>query len=314
MKKKYLIILVLLIVSILYLFQGLDSDTFSFFIGKRFSKLILMILVGTTIGISSVIFQTITNNRILTPGVLGVDSIYMFFNLLLLYFAKDLSIFSTHYYLYFFFVTILTLGSSFILYKIIFGKENRRVDEIILIGVVFGTLLKGISSFFQIMLDPNQFSLLQDLSFASINNTDVNLIYLTAPILIAICFIVVKQFHVLDIMLLGKDQSINLGIDYDKKVKLLFCIVITLTSITTALIGPLVFFGVAIVNIAREIVISYRHKELVLFTSILGTFILILGQFIIERLLNMAVPIGVLIGFFSGIYFFILLIKENKNV
>ena len=56
MKKKYLIILVLLIVSILYLFQGLDSDTFSFFIGKRFSKLILMILVGTTIGISSVIF------------------------------------------------------------------------------------------------------------------------------------------------------------------------------------------------------------------------------------------------------------------
>ena len=76
----------------------------------------------------------------------------------------------------------------------------------------------------------------------------------------------------------------------------------------------MVFFGVAIVNIAREIVINYKHKELVLFTSILGTFILILGQFIIERLLNMAVPIGVLIGFFSGIYFFILLIKENKNV
>lgn len=314
MKKKYLIILGLLIFSILYLFQGLDKDTFSFFIGKRASKLILMILVGTTIGISAVLFQTITNNRILTPGVLGVDSIYMFFNLLLLYIAKDLSIFATHYYLYFFFITALTLGSSYTLYKAIFEKENRKIDEIILIGVVFGTLLKGISSFLQIMLDPNQFSLLQDLSFASINNTDVRLIYITAPILIIICFIVIREFHVLDIMLLGKDQSINLGIDYDKKVKLLFFIVIALTSITTALIGPLVFFGVAIVNIAREMVTSYKHKELVLFTSILGTFILILGQFLIERILDMAVPIGVLIGFFSGIYFFILLIKENKNV
>ena len=314
MKKKYLIILGLLIFSILYLFQGLDKDTFSFFIGKRASKLILMILVGTTIGISAVLFQTITNNRILTPGVLGVDSIYMFFNLLLLYIAKDLSIFATHYYLYFFFITGLTLGSSYALYKAIFGKENRKIDEIILIGVVFGTLLKGISSFLQIMLDPNQFSLLQDLSFASINNTDVRLIYITAPILIIICFVVIREFHVLDIMLLGKDQSINLGIDYDKKVKLLFFIVIALTSITTALIGPLVFFGVAIVNIAREMVTSYKHKELVLFTSILGTFILILGQFLIERILDMAVPIGVLIGFFSGIYFFILLIKENKNV
>lgn len=314
MKKKYLIILGLLIFSILYLFQGLDKDTFSFFIGKRASKLILMILVGTTIGISAVLFQTITNNRILTPGVLGVDSIYMFFNLLLLYISKDLSIFATHYYLYFFFITALTLGSSYVLYKAIFGKENRKIDEIILIGVVFGTLLKGISSFLQIMLDPNQFSLLQDLSFASINNTDVRLIYITAPILIIICFIVIREFHVLDIMLLGKDQSINLGIDYDKKVKLLFFIVIALTSITTALIGPLVFFGVAIVNIAREMVTSYKHKELVLFTSILGTFILILGQFLIERILDMAVPIGVLIGFFSGIYFFILLIKENKNV
>ena len=257
MKKKYLIILGLLIFSILYLFQGLDKDTFSFFIGKRTSKLILMILVGTTIGISAVLFQTITNNRILTPGVLGVDSIYMFFNLLLLYIAKDLSIFATHYYLYFFFITALTLGSSYVLYKAIFGKENRKIDEIILIGVVFGTLLKGISSFLQIMLDPNQFSLLQDLSFASINNTDVRLIYITAPILIIICFVVIREFHVLDIMLLGKDQSINLGIDYDKKVKLLFFIVIALTSITTALIGPLVFFGVAIVNIAREMVTSY---------------------------------------------------------
>ncbi len=314
MKKKYLIILGLLIFSILYLFQGLDKDTFSFFIGKRASKLILMVLVGTTIGIAAVLFQTITNNRILTPGVLGVDSIYMFFNLLLLYVAKDLSIFATHYYLYFFSVTALTLGSSYVLYKAIFGKENRKIDEIILIGVVFGTLLKGISSFLQIMLDPNQFSLLQDLSFASINNTDVRLIYITAPILMLICFVVIREFHVLDIMLLGKDQSINLGIDYDKKVKLLFFIVIALTSITTALIGPLVFFGVAIVNIAREMVTSYKHKELVLFTSILGTFILILGQFIIERILDMAVPIGVLIGFFSGIYFFILLIKENKNV
>lgn len=314
MKKKYIIILGLLIFSILYIFQGLDQETFFFFIGKRVSKLILMILVGTTIGISSVLFQTITNNRILTPGVLGVDSIYMFFNLLLLYIAKDLRIFATHYYLYFFFVTILTLGSSYVLYKAIFGRENRKIDEIILIGIVFGTLLKGVSSFFQIMLDPNQFSLLQDLSFASINNTDVRLIYITAPILIFICFVVIREFHVLDIMLLGKDQSINLGIDYDKKIKLLFFIVIALTSITTALIGPLVFFGVAIVNIAREMVTSYRHKELVLFTSILGTFILILGQTIIERILDMSVPIGVLIGFFSGIYFFILLIKENKNV
>lgn len=200
------------------------------------------------------------------------------------------------------------------LYKVIFEKENKKIDEIILIGVVFGTLLKGISSFLQIMLDPNQFSLLQDLSFASINNTDINLIYLTAPILIIICFVVVKQFHVLDIMLLGKDQSVNLGIDYDKKVRLLFFIVITLTSITTALIGPLVFFGVAIVNIAREIVTSYKHKELVFFTSTFGILILVLGQFLLERLLNMTVPIGVLIGFFSGIYFFILLIKENKNV
>ena len=78
MKKKYLIILVLLIVSILYLFQGLDSDTFSFFIGKRFSKLILMILVGTTIGISSVIFRKKTSFILSVATTTAYDSAISF--------------------------------------------------------------------------------------------------------------------------------------------------------------------------------------------------------------------------------------------
>lgn len=314
MKKKYLIILALIIFSFLYLFQGLDKEIFSFFIGKRISKLILMILVGTTIGISAVLFQTITNNRILTPGVLGIDAIYMFFNILILFFVKNFTVFISNPYVYFISATAFTLGSSFILYRLIFGKENKKIDEIILIGIVFGTLLRGASSFLQVLLDPNNFSIIQDLSFASINNTNVSLIYLSAPILVIIIFVIIKELHVLDIMLLGKDQSINLGIDYNKKVKFMFFIVVSLSSITTALIGPMAFFGVATANIARELVTSYKHKELIFFTSIFGIMILVLAQLLLERVFNMAVPIGVLIGFFSGIYFFMILIKENKNV
>lgn len=88
-KKIYFLSILLLILITLFLIIGLNSKNWQYALSRRIPKIIATILTGSAIAFSSMVFQTITNNSILTPSVLGLDSLYMFFKLLL-YLSLDL--------------------------------------------------------------------------------------------------------------------------------------------------------------------------------------------------------------------------------
>lgn len=77
-KKIMLLIAVTLLISMLYLFVGIDFEIFEYQFSSRLRKFILIILVGAAIATSVVIFQSITNNRLLTPSIMGLDAVYLF--------------------------------------------------------------------------------------------------------------------------------------------------------------------------------------------------------------------------------------------
>ena len=60
----------------LYLFQGLNGS-FDYALPRRGIKVLAMAITGVAIAYSTVIFQTITHNRILTPSIMGLDSLYL---------------------------------------------------------------------------------------------------------------------------------------------------------------------------------------------------------------------------------------------
>lgn len=309
-----LIISLVSIVSILYLFWGLNQENYYFFIKRRIPKLIVMYLLSIGIGTGTIVFQTVTQNRILTPGILGIGSMYSFFNAFMIYlFSMDSIIFSNPYLSFISSCGFTIFGTLFI-HKLIFSNEKFGIDQIILIGMIVGILLGSFTSLFQVILDPNEFSMLQDLSFASINNANNDLIYLAIPLIGFIIIYLIKLSNELDVLSLGRDHSINLGIDYDKVTKKMLLIVAIIISITTSLVGPMAFLGLITVNLAREICKTIKHTELITFTSLIGILILLFSQFVIEKFLNMIMPVGVLISFIGGFYFIILLIKESKNV
>lgn len=76
-KKIMLLIAVTLLISMLYLFVGIDIEIFEYQFSSRLRKFILIILVGAAIATSVVIFQAITNNRLLTPSIMGLDAVYL---------------------------------------------------------------------------------------------------------------------------------------------------------------------------------------------------------------------------------------------
>ena len=89
-KKSIVILLVLALVLIVsFLFIGVNSNNIRYALYRRIPKIYAIILTGGAIGFSSLIFQTVTNNRILTPSILGIDSLYVLLQTSVVFFPKD---------------------------------------------------------------------------------------------------------------------------------------------------------------------------------------------------------------------------------
>lgn len=310
-KKIGLLISISAVFIILFIFPGINSSNWGYFLSRRIPKVVAIIITGGSIALSSMIFQTITNNRILTPSVLGLDSLYMLIQTSVVFILGSSSVIIMNKNLNFIVTIVLMIIFSGLLYKSLFNQEKSNILTLLLVGLILGTLFQSLSSFMQMMIDPNEFLHIQDKMFASFNNINTNILLLATVIVLAISIYCYKYVRVLDVLSLGREQAINLGIDNDNVMKKMLLIVSILVSVSTALVGPITFLGLLVVNLARELLDTFEHKYLIITSTLIGIVALLGGQLLVERVFNFGTPISVIINFVGGFYFIYLLLKEN---
>lgn len=309
-KKIYLLAIVLMVFVILFIGIGLNSKNWEYALFRRIPKIIGIILTGSSIAFSSIVFQTITNNRILTPSVLGLDSLYIFMQTFIVFVFGSNAIFSTNPRLNFILAAGFMVLFSIILFRLLFKGENKNIFFLILFGMIIGTFFQSLSSFMQFIIDPNEFLVVQNRMFASFNNMNTSILYIALIGKLLTLIYTYRFLPNLDVLSLGRDSAINLGVDYDYVVRNMLIVVAILVSISTALVGPITFLGLLVVNIARGLIKSYKHKYLVPASMLISSITLVGGQFIAERVMNFKTPISVVINFVGGIYFIYLLLRE----
>ena len=313
-RHKVLIILIVLVVvsSFLFLMYGLNPNSYQYALSLRVPKLIAIALTGSGIALSSVIFQTVTNNRILTPSVLGLDSLYNLFQTLIVFVFGSLNIALAGSNINFLFSAALMIIFSLFLFKMMFKREGTNLFFLLMVGMVFGTLFSSLSSFMQMVMDSNEFLIVQNKMFASFNNVQSSLLMISIIIVSVAIGCICKDFKKLDVMSLGKEQAVNLGINYDYMVKKILIIVSILVSVSTALVGPITFLGILVTNLAYQLVKDYRHSVIVPTAILLSLAALIGGQFLVERVFHFSTTVGVIINFIGGLYFIYILLKEER--
>lgn len=313
--NRKLIILTIVALSLIGLFLtiGVNSVNFQYAMYRRIPKIAAMVLTGAAIGFSSLIFQTVTNNRILTPSILGLDSLYVLLQTTIVFILGSSSILISNGNINFILTIFVMIIFSSILYKFVFRKGSKNIFTILLIGVICGTLFESLTNFMQVLTDPTEFLTVQDKMMASFNNINSKILFLASVVIvisIAYCYDIVK---VLDVMSLGRDEAISLGVDYDKMSKKILVIVVLLTSISTALVGPVTFLGLLVVNIARQMINTYKHEILGFAVIIISIIALVGGQLVVEQFLNFGTSVSVIINFIGGIYFIYLVMKERNR-
>lgn len=310
--KMILFVCITLILSAMYVFFTLDGGLSHYILEKRSIKLLAIVVVASCIAFSSVLFQTITANKILTPAIMGFESVYLFIQtvIVFMYGDKTFKVLTNNenFVISILFMMLFALG----IYFLIFKKEKNNIYFLLLVGLILGTLLNSLSSFMQLVIDPDEFSIVENKMFASFTNLNTNL--LVFAIIICILGFVwgFRKIKYLDAIALGKDIAINLGVDYNAVVRKYLFIIALLVSVSTALVGPMTFLGILVTNLTYELFKTYKHSILIPACCLVSTIAVISGQFLVEHLFNYSTTISIIINFVGGVYFIYLLLKINK--
>ncbi|MEB2300063.1 iron chelate uptake ABC transporter family permease subunit [Lysinibacillus xylanilyticus] len=312
-RTKMLILLGLAVASILlYVFYELN-DNYHYAFPRRLVKVFAMSLTGIAIAYSTVVFQTITHNRILTPSVMGLDALYMLVQTFIFYFFGSMSIFVINAKYNFLLAVLAMVIFALIFYRVLFKEGKRPIYFLLLVGMIVGTFLGSVTTFFQVLIDPNEFLSLQSKMFASFNNVNSDLVWLAAVVIIITFIYGWRHMNQLDVMSLGRDTAINLGVPYDKLVQRMLIISSVLIAVSTALVGPITFFGLIVANLSYQFFKTYKHSVIIAGSCVMSIVALVGGQWMVERIFNFDTTLSVIINFVGGVYFIYLLLKESRS-
>ncbi|MGG0668308.1 iron chelate uptake ABC transporter family permease subunit [Sporosarcina koreensis] len=295
-----------------YLFHDLNGS-FDYALPRRGIKVIAMALTGVAIAYSTVIFQTITHNRILTPSIMGLDSLYLLLQTVVIFFLGSNHITIVNKHVNFILSVSTMVVFALILYRFLFKRGGQPIYFLLLVGIIVGTFFGSISTFLQVLIDPNEFMRVQDKMFASFNNVSGELVWWALGIVILTFIIGWRAFNDLDVLSLGRDTAINLGVSYDRVVKMMLVISAVLISVSTALVGPITFFGLIVANLSYQFFKTYKHSVLIAGASVMSIIALVGGQWVVERIFTFSTTLSVIINFVGGVYFIYLLLKESRS-
>lgn len=304
-----------LLCAVLYMLVEVNfgnSKLFAYSMRIRVPKLIVMLITAFAIGGASIVFQSIINNTIVTPCLLGMNSLYTLIHTAVVFVAGSASIVASNANLAFAVDVMIMGAAATVIYSWLFKKTKHNVLYVLLVGTVLTSFFSSIQSTLTRVMDPNEYDTLLNNLVASFSNVNSEIIVFCLALLALIIFALRKELALLDVLTLGRDQATNLGVDYDKCIRRLLLGVTLCIAVATAMVGAISFLGLIIANLSRQLLRTYRHWQLVLGSAFFGMIVLVFGQLLVEHAFSYAIPVSVFITVGGGIYFLYLLLARKK--
>lgn len=279
---------------------------------RRITKLAAMLLTAYAIGTSTVLFQTITGNRILTPALMGFDSLYVLLQTALVFFFTGAGLSGLNPQLRFLLETTVMVVLATLLFHWLFLKRRLSLHLVLLVGIVLGTVFRSVSTFLQRLMEPSEFIVLQDMFFASFNSVDSQLLLLSLALVVLVSIPAMRMLSTFDVLALGREPAISLGVSYRRVVTAVLAMIAVLVSVSTALVGPITFFGLLVANLAYLVSGTNRHRVTLPMATLLAVVTLVGGQLVLERIFSFNTSLSVVVEFLGGIVFLFILVRNSR--
>lgn len=303
------------ILTLLMLFLFWDSGfDFQYVIPNRLIRLGAIIVGGVCVAFAAICFQTITENRIITPAVMGYEAIYLLFqsSLILVLGAASQIVVSKN--LNFVLSTLVMITYSFILQHWLLKSTRKQVFHLLLVGLVVTIVLSSFTQLIQFSVSPGEFAIFQSYSEATFNRVDITQLSIAAGLTVLVCIALVKQHKYFDILSLGREQAISLGIDFRHFLKLNLALIAVLVAISTSLLGPTAFMGVFVANLAYSCAKKARHLRILFMGAVIAITSFLVAQLLVEHIFNYRITVSILVNLICAIYFFVIIIRPRSSL
>lgn len=295
-----------------YLTLGAHGN-WEFVLPFRGNKLLALLLVSVAVSTATVLFQTITQNRILTPAIMGFDSLYVLITTVLIFTIGAPEFLRLPEVGRFVMNTSLMMATALLLFGTLLQSARADMMRMILTGIVFAALFRSLAGFLQRMIDPNEYAVVQFSSYARFSRIEGDLLWICGLLTAIALLMAWRMRHLLDVLALGHAGAINLGEDPRKGQFQVLLIVAVLVSASTALVGPLAFLGLLVVSLAHLITPTASHRILLPSAALVSAITLVGGQMVLERVLGLTTPLVVVIDVVGGVVFLFLLMRGRAR-
>lgn len=313
LSRRLILCAICLCLTILAFLTYQHNNNWEFILIFRGHKLWGLCLIAVNMGVATLIFQTIIGNPLLTPSLMGFDSLYILIQTLLVFFLGGFHFLILPEYVSFTLSSLCMLLCSLGLYGSLFHKSltepGSAIAKLLLTGIIFSILFRAITNFIERLIDPNDFVVAATSIMAQFNDIKTELLMLSTGLTIILFSILWQLRFKLDVLALGKEMVINLGLKYHFYIYLLLGLTAALVAISTALVGPLAFFGLLVCHIGYFLFPTYQHHILIPAISMIAAITLIGSQFILEQFFNFSTPLATIVEFMGGMTFLLLILK-----
>lgn len=313
LKNKMVWLFLILLVLILFYLTYQTYGNWAFALRLRGKKITAFLLVAVVSSISTIVFQTLTRNQFLTPGILGLDNLYVMIQTLLFFFVGGVTMLSQETTGLF----LVNIGIMAVLSVLFIGffmdKHSGELFLLLMVGMIAGTFFSSISSFLQVIMDPNEYDLLQGRLFASFSNVPSQHLLMAAVLIFGCSLFFWLVSPELDVLHLGRDHAVNLGISLAAFQKWCLLGVAVMTGTATALVGPTIFLGFIVATLSYQVFQTFHHRQLFIGGFLIGSILLIGGQFLVEQVFQWTTTISTIIQFIGGIFFIGKILSERKR-
>lgn len=316
MNKKYLfwifIIVGLVLVIYFSLFYRIEfnkifvpSTEKEIFFEIRIPRLIASFFVGYGLGVTGCVFQSIFLNPLCEGYTIGVSSSAALGVIL----STLLSLPVTKFFSSFLGVVFSTISIFFL--NLFF---KRTIDiSFVLAGVVLNFFFSSIIVLLTIFFDPYKLHNVLLWLLGSFSSVEKKYVFLSCGLIFLICLFIYLFSYTLDIIVLGKEKAVSLGVDENKIKNYYVLLSIIILALCVSLAGVIPFVGIFIPNFVKSFV-SGKHKVWIIYSGMLGGIFLSFSDVLSK---NIFYPIEVPISVFTGLVgsvFFVLYLVKGKNL
>lgn len=291
-----------------FVFAGAGLD-FGYVIPKRLVRLAAIAVGGVCVALSAIVFQTLAGNRILTPAILGYEAVYLLWQSLLLLLLGTEGLAALGVGGNFAVSIALMLGYSWALQRWLLRSGANDVYLLLLLGLVLTMVIGTFTQFVQLRISPGEFAVFQGLSHASFNRARPETLALSALAVAAVCLAARRSLPVLDVLALGREQALSLGVDHARQVRRHLALIAVLVAVSTSLIGPTAFLGIFVAHIAYALAGSSRHRATLPLGCAVAIAIFLAAQLLVEHAFNYQTTVSILVNLVCGAYFLALVVR-----